>query len=209
MQKMSKQSKENIVPQYACDREGCRKTFTWRMQLQRHKKKCTKPTALKKEKGYICDNNVFKCASCEWKTEYRKSIIRHVDDNICHKKKPVHKCTICDNLFDHKSRMLKHMKQHQKTDRQTCMSCNAVFRRADQFAKHAKTCFLPSQVVDINDVSSSSFTSIFDSVVDTHVDGSYRLISYSYKENSKMTHREKHTSCNGNDNIIDSISYLQ
>ena len=26
----------------------------WRMQLQRHKKKCTKQTTLKKEKGYIC-----------------------------------------------------------------------------------------------------------------------------------------------------------
>ena len=55
MHKMSKQSKENIASQYACEREGCRKTFMWRMQLQRHMKNCTKPipkpTASKKEKG--------------------------------------------------------------------------------------------------------------------------------------------------------------
>ena len=49
-------------------------------------------------------------------------------------------CTVCSQLYLHKSGLSRHVKSHQQQQLSTCGQCGKTFNRADNLAKHLKHC---------------------------------------------------------------------
>ena len=140
---------------YHCKNIGCRASFTWPMQVARHKLKCTFHASSVEQKYKLVDGK-YQCSKCKKSFTHQASSTRHTKIN-CLKKKKEFKCSVCNKLFIYKSLFQKHERFHENLARQKCKHCKQVFRRSDLFIKHIQSC----SIADYTDVDSDHSRSFY------------------------------------------------
>ena len=93
-----------------CKNVGCCETFSWPMQVVRHRAKCQYSEPVVRKKYSLIDGK-YRRAKCSKEFVLQASTTRH--GNIdCVKGKKGHKSTICSKIFPYKSQLEKHKTVH-------------------------------------------------------------------------------------------------
>ena len=123
-------------PKHCCKNIGCNEKFKWPMQLNRHKKVCSKqPPDIKYTK---LSDGTFKCNVCAKVFQFQSGVSKHLSLNTCNAKKEDHSCPTCGKTFAFKCRLVEHMKTH--SVEKVCPKCARKFKRPDFFQMHVVAC---------------------------------------------------------------------
>ena len=123
-----------------CNNQGCQLAFKHRVQLRRHRLKCTKspPPQNKKINIEKTNGDRFSCPDCKKVVKYKNNVYKH--QNICKKTphKPVHHCHTCGKDFQYASKLAHHMSSHEKKDTAVyiCDKCDKCYARKKYFDEH-------------------------------------------------------------------------
>ena len=107
-----------------CPNTGCNKTFLYRMAKHRQLKKCSRiPLEPTLEK--VDDHWVSK--PCKVLIRHQNNLPRH--RKVCNLIKSIkyYKCSSCDKVFQHCSKLNSHLKSHMVEKGSTCENCGKVF----------------------------------------------------------------------------------
>ena len=81
---------------YKCKNVECHETFTWPMQLAKHKTKCKYPEPVI-QKNYKLDEGTHQCLTCFKEFRHQASATRH--NSKKKKKNSEYKCNVCSKVF--------------------------------------------------------------------------------------------------------------
>ena len=122
-----------------CRHIGCRKIFTWRIQRDRHEKKCEKQKPEVK-KLFQKSSDGFLCLKCNIVFKHRNNIYRH--QQYCKgnkEQKSELKCKFCEKTFKYQSKLSRHEQIHSQESEHQCQACRKVFKRQSNLSKHICT----------------------------------------------------------------------
>ena len=91
----------NMNKEHNCKNVGCLETFSWHMQVIRHRAKGKYFPPVTQKKYHFVDGKQ-KCRKCSKEFSHQTGVARHVTKTDCMKKKVEYKCRVCSKIFLYK-----------------------------------------------------------------------------------------------------------
>ena len=129
MQNCIYRKKKKKIP---CPNIGCKKTFPYRLAKLRFLKKCNgippEPTVEKVNDHWVCN-------LCKVHIRHQNNLQRRTVCNL-NKTNKYYKCSSCDKVFQHCSKLNRHLKPHIVEKEGTCENCGKVFHFSKKLHQH-------------------------------------------------------------------------
>ena len=141
---------------FPCRKDGCRMSFTYRMQRDRHHAKCEKPGSSSKPPEKITlENGKLQCLTCQHIysdpsafTYHKTKCLRFVAVSLRE-----HVCDVCQKTFSKASKLKRHILTHEEKNPLLCPHCGKSYSHSHHYNVHVEKCSaseepVPKQVSD-------------------------------------------------------------